>query len=62
MPPALLSHARAVADEHGQLSARLSRGFDVRAARKLGETKRVVDALRDFDRSSDVRSPAGSGP
>lgn len=54
IPPALLARARNIVNEHKQLTEKLANGFDMRAAKKAGEYSHVVNALKDWDKSSEV--------
>jgi peptide chain release factor 1 len=54
VPPALLARARNIAAEHKQLAEKLANGFDTRAAKKLGENKAIVDALKAWDKANEV--------
>lgn len=47
--PALLSRARAVVAEHATLTEKLATDFDARAAKRLGELSRTVNAIQDYD-------------
>jgi peptide chain release factor 1 len=42
--------------EHKQLTDKLANGFDARAAKKLGEHKAIVDALKTWDKAKEVSS------
>lgn len=53
VPSALLTRARAIAVEHGELTEKLSSGFDTRAAKKLGEYSPIVNALGDWDKANE---------
>ena len=53
VPTALLSRARAVADEHKHLTQKLSDGFDARAAKKLSEYGPIVSALSTWDKAQE---------
>ncbi|KAL5118898.1 Peptide chain release factor 1, mitochondrial [Pleosporales sp. CAS-2024a] len=53
VPPALLRRAREIATEHKQLTAKLSNGFDTRAAKKLGEYSTIVNALAQWERANE---------
>ncbi|KAF2193492.1 release factor [Zopfia rhizophila CBS 207.26] len=61
IPPALLSRARKIADEHKELTQKLANGFDTRAAKILGEYSPIVNALKEWDKANEVsriRDPA----
>lgn len=47
--PALLSRARAAVAEHASLTEKLATDFDARAAKRLGELSRTVNAIQDYD-------------
>ncbi|KAF2203629.1 release factor [Delitschia confertaspora ATCC 74209] len=56
LPSTLLARARAIADEHNQLTQKLSNGFDSKAAKKLGELSPVVNALREWNKANESLS------
>lgn len=55
IPPALLARAREIAAEHKQLSEKLTNGFDTRAAKRMGESGPIVNALGDWEKANEVR-------
>jgi len=59
LPPALLSRARTIAQEHKELSQKLSGGFDATSAKKLGELSSVTNALNEFEKAKEVRELKG---
>jgi peptide chain release factor 1 len=54
VPPALLARARKIASEHKELTEKLANGFDTRAAKKLGEHKGIVEALKNWEKAKEV--------
>lgn len=57
VPPALLTRARSIALEHGQLTEKLANAFDTRAAKRVGECGPVVHALREWEKAHEVSPP-----
>lgn len=58
MPPALLTRARTVAEDHKELTNKLAEGFNTRAAKKLGEYSPIVNALGQWDKATEVSTPS----
>lgn len=54
IPQGLLTRARNIAIEHKQLTEKLADGFDSKAAKKVGEYSRIVEALRKWDKANEV--------
>jgi len=52
--PILLERARAISEEHGQLSVRNVENYDVTVAKKIGELGPVTEALRDWENAQNV--------
>ena len=50
----LLNRARAVADEHATLSAKLDVSFNVKAAKRIAELVPVANALKEWDKANEV--------
>ena len=55
IPRALIDRARTIADEHRQLTAQLSQGFNARAAKQTGATAPIVSALQTWEKAQEVR-------
>lgn len=53
IPHGLLTRARNIATEHKQLTEKLANGFDAKAAKKVGEYNRIVEALRTWDKANE---------
>jgi peptide chain release factor 1 len=53
IPRALLDRARNIADEHRQLTAQLSQGFNARAAKHAGAIGPVVSALQTWEKAQE---------
>ncbi|GAB7358615.1 hypothetical protein MBLNU230_g3845t1 [Neophaeotheca triangularis] len=49
--PALLSRARAIAEENAALTEKLASDYDATAAKKLGETVSTTTALKDYEKA-----------
>lgn len=49
--PALLSRARAIAEEHATLTEKLATNYDATAAKKLGETSSTTTALKEYEKA-----------
>jgi len=60
IPPALLARARTVAVEHKELTEKLANGFDARAAKKLGGSSAIVNALREWEKANEVSQRHGT--
>ena len=50
----LLSRARAIADEHDSLSAKLAVSFDTKTAKRVAELVPVTNALKEWDKTNEV--------
>lgn len=49
--PALLSKARALANEHASITEKLANDFDARSAKRLGELTSTTSALKEYDKA-----------
>ncbi|TQS35499.1 hypothetical protein Golomagni_04081 [Golovinomyces magnicellulatus] len=47
--PALVARAQNMASEHDRLSQKISENFDVKISKRIGELKRVTEALREWE-------------
>ena len=56
LPPALLERARKLTAEHDQLTAALESDFDAKKAKRAGETSRIADALKQFEKAKSALS------
>lgn len=52
---ALLSRARSIAKEHEKLSDLLGENFDTKVAKRMGELAPVAQAVKDWDKTHEVR-------
>jgi peptide chain release factor 1 len=50
----LLNRARAVADEHASLCARLAVSFDIKTAKRVAELVPVTNVLKEWDNANEV--------
>ncbi|OQO02146.1 hypothetical protein B0A48_11698 [Cryoendolithus antarcticus] len=51
LTPALVTRARAISDEHTDLTSRLASDFDASAAKKLGQLARTSSALKEYEQA-----------
>jgi len=51
---ALLKRARALASEHATLSANNAERFEAKTARKIGELRPIANAVREWEKASEV--------
>nr|OQO24832.1 hypothetical protein B0A51_07645 [Rachicladosporium sp. CCFEE 5018] len=51
LTPALVTRARAISDEHADLTSRLASDFDASAAKKLGQLARTSSALKEYEQA-----------
>jgi peptide chain release factor 1 len=54
IPSLLLAQAQAIASEHNELTSKLSKEYDARTAKRVGELSSVADALKDWNKASKV--------
>jgi peptide chain release factor 1 len=52
----LLSRARSIAKEHDKISQLLGETFDSKLAKRMGELAPVAQAVKDWDKTHEVRA------
>ena len=55
IPPTMLERARSIAADYENLSKQISTNYDSKVAKKVGELSPTAEALKDWERVSNVR-------